>query len=370
VTPDAQTVTAYATAGAAIATAATAVVIAFQTVATRRSVRVAETLTLEAVKTRLDDQGPRVAVLVRERDRQYNGDTFYRGYRESAFELDRIPVATNRQFDQRVDLERQVALPIFVTAVNSGSERIRVQLRPVMGRAETLDVNIEPDGPLEILADHSEQFAVTISQTVELWRRYKLDDVVVELLVDDRRDNGVIDTWGVRVVANLFDDAAAWAVTDYAPGLRVLPRRRQYFLSKIDDKYLGAVNHSHGDPQVVKRFGFQRRQDGQARSSNTSSADGKYSRKLRSQPLAYSRAGRPLSKARLRIVVSSNPLVPRCVLGLAAGPCLLLGLLEPHHRDNRFQPLPPGWPVPVTVGEPTTGARLIYRSCRCTGDRA
>jgi len=53
---------AWATVGAALATAATGVVIALQTMATRRSVELSRTLAVEAVKARLDSRAPRLSV--------------------------------------------------------------------------------------------------------------------------------------------------------------------------------------------------------------------------------------------------------------------------------------------------------------------
>jgi hypothetical protein len=60
--------------------------------------------------------------------------------------------------------------------------------------------------------------------------------------------------------------------------------------------------------------------------------------------------------------------MPRCGVGLAAGPGLLPGLLEPLTGNNRTQPLPPGWPVSATVGGPAAEldrftAHAAVRAC-------
>lgn len=249
-----------ATVLAAVATTASAVVIAWQARETRRTAAATEkTLTVsqeslstsralaaEALRTRLDARGQAVQIHVDHPE--------WPPLEPSDFG-DPQPLPYGHTYRMSRDRDQQLMLRASLLIVNEGDSDARLTLtsplRPV-GKsgpypASGYQLVVSPGERLEARIEE----ARPISQWVENW----VDDqagnppsvvIVAEIICSDRFDEGVIDRWRIeltgRPIRPMEGDDSGWALNhqlDSAPSplsATVPPQERLYYLSKRADQ--------------------------------------------------------------------------------------------------------------------------------------
>lgn len=250
-------ITAYATAASAIATSVTVIVIAFQAYVTRRSVVVSEMLLEEATLARLDETAPRITV----KTRLFSETT---PYFEGPADYTDPKILTSVSNDHVYQLPRDNDLNLWVravtTLVNVGSEPVRYRLMA----GEFTGTELKPPAFLikgtdtlasaQLLPTDSVDVHWTTGQSVKDWSQLdKLSASVAAIFIDDERDNGAIDAWPLFITAEMFHEPSdnEWQLPD-TPSVRTLPRRRQYFRSKLENLVL--VTRGHGATRKDKRI--------------------------------------------------------------------------------------------------------------------
>jgi hypothetical protein len=253
----ADVITAYATTASAIATTITAIVIAFQTYATRQSVAVSQAMAIEAAQARLDESAPRIQVWTSIYLPLGRGESGY--YQGTSVEYLR-EVSKTREYSLPNDKDLIVWIKITTFVTNRGTEPARVRLEEVGPSSKLSSVRVEiakdSRGSLQVLPTGDLTLEWAVGQTVEDWAtQSKLNITIVNLRADDERDNGVIDTWPLQVTADCLVLVASGRLGwPSFPVVRTLPRRREYFLSKIDSEPLIPTRRA-GVRSRLYRFG-------------------------------------------------------------------------------------------------------------------
>lgn len=261
---------AWATAVGAAATAITGVVIAFQTIATRRSVQVSQAVQLQSARARLDARAPRLSVSI--------GEVRWPPHRPADHDITRprgAAVAAAEQFH----LPGDASLTFLVEATgqlrNDGEHTVTIEVtQPLMPWPAELEL---PDPSLTSLTSQRDQreegrrsqqrmrlqlapsstlvLAPGAVEPLRLCQKVSIADLAaaasngtsvtldpVRLIVDDGFDEGVTDTHTFTVagapMTPVPGDSAGYTISGLssygAPPLRATPAviSRRYFFSK------------------------------------------------------------------------------------------------------------------------------------------
>lgn len=266
-------VAAWATVGAAVATAGTGVVIALQTVATRRSVQMSRILAVEAVKTRLDGRAPRLSVT-------FNAP-FWPPFQLATHDVTvarGAQLPTGKEFRVPKDYPRLLLVDVWGRVHNYGATAWDVVVRrPLVVWPEELEIRpdreswtTDEDPAAEAArAGMRRQFLLEVESTVVLQPgegcgiRFAPQVAVADLfsasvagtalatgtlIVDDGFDDGVIDTVTVELrgaaLSRVIDDDGAVQLTGKSPGgeppvqVQTAATTREYFVSKSRNEQL------------------------------------------------------------------------------------------------------------------------------------
>jgi hypothetical protein len=203
----------------------------------------------EAAQARLDDTAPHVTVgaFIEESLRTPKTGYFERnsnGYLEE--------VSPTRTYSLPADSDLVVWIKIYTSVVNQGTEDVRVRLENVDLSSSVPSVHVEIESESRrtsrVSSTMNLSHTLAVGQAVKNWADHpELLCIVANLRVDDERDNGVIDTWPVQVAADgLVSSESGSLEWQTYPSVRTLPRRRAYFLSKIDGVPLVPSRRSYG----------------------------------------------------------------------------------------------------------------------------